>query len=107
MRPNTTDLDWIDVMTYQRSLLEMHGVTVTLKLVPGFYRFQETVMVCITAGAPVMMDDGKAYHWTAVEHWPCHGHRTLQGLVYRLLYDLDMDACKLIYRQAKLPLSPP
>lgn len=97
--------DWYDVSEYISQIEQMHGVTLSIRMTHAFERLTCIMRVEVRGNAPVLVGDGQVYQFDGVEHFPHHEHKTLEGLVYRLLWDLDLDAAKLLWKQRELDFS--
>jgi len=96
--------DYYDIADYIANIDKMHGVTLSFRITHTFDRLTSLLRVELHAGAPVLVSEGKAYEYRKAEYFPHYEHKTLPGLMYRLLNELDFDASRLIYQQRELPL---
>jgi len=97
--------DWEDVSTYMDNLRTFHGVECSIKLIRAGQLYNPGFFVIVDGGAPQLTAPGQPWHITIQGQFPCRNHKTIEGLAFELLYQLDARASKELWKQAKLPLA--
>jgi len=96
--------DWTDILSTLKSLEETHKCAVVIHLWPATARVGGGLLVTVSVHQPEGMierfTDGPAV-W---DNFPNRTSRTMEGLLTRLLLELDYKCSKEIWSQKELPL---
>lgn len=96
--------DWSDCAAYIGQLREHHNVECTITIRRDGWEFGQGVGVSVSGTAPRLVGAGRVWTVKVVGGFPCNGHRTMEGLVYELLCQLDFRASKDLWEQRPLSL---
>lgn len=93
--------DWSDVAILARGMEQATSGTVRVELTYGASRYDSVTDVLVVVSIPKLVGPGKLERREALGVFPCNGHATIEGLVYRLLLSLDKE---LMVNGTQLPL---
>lgn len=90
---------WADISLTIQHLHATHGLTVSVVVSSTGSNFTGACSVMIKAVAPVLVGPGRVWEAENTAEFPSHRHKTLEGLVYRLLLEMDLHASNTLYKQ--------
>jgi hypothetical protein len=95
--------DWADVSSYIRVIEDTHKATLTVSLFTDGRNYAGTLFVRIRASVPTLTGPGMPYHTEMYARWPDTRHKTMEGLILALLYQVDHKIGSEAYQQRELP----
>jgi hypothetical protein len=95
-----------DVATSMREVERTHQATLAFSIVTGGGRFSSAVTVELCATLPRMVAPGRLLKFSLLSEFPSASHKTLDGLLYSLVLQMDYKISREAYRQAPLGLPP-
>lgn len=101
--PQRNGPDWGDVGTFIRAMHNHHEATVRVEITSDGALYGGSVRVALHVGAPHLTAPGQSWHREFMACFPCAGHATLEGLVYRLLHQADAECSRELWKQPMLP----
>lgn len=99
--------DWTDIATTIRAIESTHSATLVLSVKADGSLFSGSVSVELVASIPQLVGPGQLRRFSLYSVWPSVKSKTFEGLVYRMLLELDHRIGNEAYKQAPLPFSPP
>lgn len=99
--------DWTDIATTLRAIESTHSATLVLNVFAEGSLFAGSVAVEVVATCPVLIGPAQPLRLRIYSVWPSAKSRSFEGLVYRLLLEMDNKLSKEAYKQATLPGFPP
>jgi hypothetical protein len=94
---------YADVASYLRCIEDAHKATVEVHLFTDGRNYAGTLFVRVRASVPRLAGEALPYKAELYARWPDHRHRTMEGLLLALLYQLDHKVGSEAYLQRELP----
>lgn len=90
---------WQDVSLFIQELHKVHGLTAFFTISSSGANYAGCASVELKLIAPVLVGPAKCWERTLRGEFPCHQHRTMEGLLYKLLHQADAMAAHELYVQ--------
>jgi hypothetical protein len=90
---------WQDVSIMLQNLHSVHGVSAGITITSTGANYAGACSVTVDATAPVLVGPARVWQARLLAEFPTHRHRTIEGLIYRLLLELDHKASSELYVQ--------
>jgi hypothetical protein len=99
--------DWTDIGQTLRAIESTHSATLVLRIWADGSLYAGSVAVEIVATTPTLIGPAQPLRLSLHSVWPSRKAKTLEGLLYGLLLEMDYRLSNTVYKQAALPGFPP
>jgi hypothetical protein len=96
----TAGPDWVDIGQTMREIEITHSATLELQIKTDGARFAGSVAVVVKATLPRLIGPALPFTLSLYSVWPSVKSKTLEGLVYQLLLQMDHRLGAEAYKQA-------
>lgn len=99
--------DWTDIATTLRAIESTHSATLVLRILAEGGLYAGSVAVEVLATSPRLVSPAVPLRLRLYSVWPSVKAKTMEGLIYRMLLEMDHRLGSETYTQAPLPGFPP